>query len=366
MARSATEPSPYSAFDDFGSYSGFHVTGTNRTPRRHTYDFDTNPLQVQGRRPRSVLIVPTPSLTVPEPAVNSAIRFPSSQPLVQIPTPVPQPALVRRSTSSSYRPSPLSRTSSFPTVEESEEDEDGQTAGAGPSRHRDNSARTAGSPGPRPMTLHQSSLLRRASSRSLGGGGRNPPTSYHPPRASSIRKVQSHTSLPTHAGTPGGSSSRLSQTWLPDDVPSLLTGSPMAIPSTSRNPDANWLTATTAPRFSRTALPSVVMPLPATNKNRAKLTSRLSVSSSAVDELTLPIRPGFTRSRSSSQTSDASSSDSSWDSLGTSMGCDSPNPHSLQTSPLSSEAGDHQIHAKDRFSGKLKKLWKSVVGKARV
>ncbi|KAG9012117.1 hypothetical protein FRB94_011811 [Tulasnella sp. JGI-2019a] len=54
-----------------------------------------------------------------------------------------------------------------------------------------------------------------------------------------------------------------------------------AVPSTSRDPSENWLTSTSSPRFSRTALPSVVMPLPATQKNRRSLAAASMNRSSA-------------------------------------------------------------------------------------
>ncbi|RPD70672.1 hypothetical protein L226DRAFT_525768 [Lentinus tigrinus ALCF2SS1-7] len=127
----------------------------------------------------------------------------------------------------------------------------------------------------------------------------------------SSSRSQSHAQSPGSSGSPK-SSRPSSPTPSARSNPSRRsviqtpTGSPVsarAIPSTSRNPEENWLTQSSAPRFSRLGLKAegVILPVSVREARRRSTASTLSLASRAKpsDALSPHPRPGSSSSRSS-------------------------------------------------------------------
>ncbi|KAG8934218.1 hypothetical protein FRC02_010388 [Tulasnella sp. 418] len=240
-------PRPRTAYADsqLDCKGQFEVLGSNRASRRHSTGFEHNPLHVQGRNKavanaRSTLSVPC----VPQsPAIPVA------------------PTTTTTNRSSKYTPSPLSRTSTL-IAEEAEEDIDG-------SRHakkRLSLAAEKGKPSRLSIIGIQSVLSRKKSTKSV----KSPQSHSNPAQPRRSRSFIHVPNTQTHSFT--RQHSHLSLDKLPDYS--------QQVPSTSRDPSENWMTAPVTPRFSRTNLPSVVMPIPANRRTRTQANSRSSSTTS--------------------------------------------------------------------------------------
>ncbi|KAG8853529.1 hypothetical protein FRB96_008131 [Tulasnella sp. 330] len=319
-------------------------------------------------RPSSPSLPPA-SITPPSPALS-----PPLPPAGNL-----RPALARSPSSGTIRfsqtfsPSPLSRTSilvSGETIVKEKESSGSKTSG-----HRSMSA----------DEIHAMATSRRASAlvapargvprtRShMSGSSSSPPSIFQgqlpssssssPP--SSLRRLSllnplkedEVLELPPPPSRPASPASSLAST-------RSSSSTVAAVPSTSRDPSENWLTATSSPRFSRAALPSVVMPMPATAKNRHSL----AVASANRSSKSLSLDLRRTSSRASSMVSVASSCQSEPAPIPVtlvSLSDEHPDTESSKISSSSHNSGDSKVK-NEVVTGKTKGKSKSLEGHGEV
>ncbi|KAI0800044.1 hypothetical protein C8Q74DRAFT_387737 [Fomes fomentarius] len=119
------------------------------------------------------------------------------------------------------------------------------------------------------------------------GGAVSPPSARSPASPGSASpKSKSRPSSPTPSGHSTGSRKSVFEQVDP------RTGSPVRLaPSTSRNPEENWLTQSAAPRFSRLGLKAegVVLPVSAREARRRSTASTLTVRAKSLEAVPPPL-----------------------------------------------------------------------------
>ncbi|KAG8885392.1 hypothetical protein FRB98_001811 [Tulasnella sp. 332] len=345
--------------------SGISQGQVQATPSPNSLSVSAQPLlaaETEIGTPQASITPPSPALSPPLPPAGNL-----------------RPALARSPSSGTVRfsqtfsPSPLSRTSilvSGETIVKEKESSGSKTSG-----HRSMSA----------DEIHAMATSRRASAlvapargvprtRShMSGSSSSPPSIFQgqlpssssssPP--SSLRRLSllnplkedEVLELPPPPSRPASPASSLAST-------RSSSSTVAAVPSTSRDPSENWLTATSSPRFSRAALPSVVMPMPATAKNRHSL----AVASANRSSKSLSLDLRRTSSRASSMVSVASSCQSEPAPIPVtlvSLSDEHPDTESSKISSSSHNSGDSKVK-NEVVTGKTKGKSKSLEGHGEV